>query len=524
MIKIMKKNLLYTFLIPIGLFLLQSCEKRDFIDGKPSPYIAIEDLRSIYKDKDVSLSSDVLSQAEATTGVVISDHQGGNAPKGMVVIQQWRQGTKLHGISLNLGEQAADYSPGDSIIVNIQNKPLKRNGYLYIDGVSKSDIQVVSKVNLFLKRIVTGASAYQRANDYESTLINIVGGEMSPKPVDGDTFAGIKEMLSGADTLLVHTEASAAFASMQVPRNISVQGIFLQEPNRDKVQKISIWPRYASDIQDVSDPDVPEWIGSTPIIITGFCNDPSGGDANYEYIQLRANTDIDFSEVPFSVVVSNNAGTVLHSAGWATGSSKTFKFNLTEGSVKKGDYFYVGGHQKRINGANSTNIADANWIRAIQYGVAAGIGFDGIGNPNDNILANSGNAAGIAVFIGTNISESSVPVDVIFYGGKATASIISEDKTLGYRITNNDHYSQYSEETGELTPFFSMGDGKNDFRFEHHGGVTNTDIGYFFKLGGQFNTETREWEVPRERTLVKLDKTSTLDDIESGEGITELVE
>ncbi|HLS94809.1 MAG TPA: hypothetical protein VK017_04565 [Sphingobacterium sp.] len=515
----MKKNLLYTLLLPICVVLMLSCEKRDFIDGQLSPYIAIEDIRMIHKGEDVQLNAQNLLEAKMTAGVVISDHQAGNAPAGMIVIQQWRQGSKLHGISLKIGADASKYSPGDSVLVHIDNKILKRDGYLYIDNVTAADIEVVGRVDNLMRRIITGAAAYQRPNEFESTIVRVIGGEMHPRPTEGETFSGTKQMLSGADTLLIQTTASASHAAMQVPRNVNVTGIFLQAPGTPS--RISIWPRYTQDIEDVSDPEIPEELGERPIIITGFCNDPSGGDGNYEYIQLMANTDIDFSEIPFSLVTSNNAGTVLHTAGWATGANRTYKFNITEGSVKKGDIFYVGGTNKRINGANSTSIQEANWIKTIAYHTQIG---DGVGNASSNLLANSGNAAGIAVFVGTNVSDKSVPIDVIFYGGTATASVIDVEQGIGYRITNNDHYAQYIQETGELTPFFSMGEGKNDFRFPHHGGVTNTDVGYFFKLGGEFNPTTREWISPRAHTLVHLEKNATLSEIETGEGMTRHIE
>ena len=521
----MKRKLIYALLSPICILLMQSCEKRDFIDGQLSPYIAIEDVRMIHKGEDVTLNAERLLEAKMTTGVVISDHQAGNAPEGMVVIQQWRQGVKLHGISLKIGAEASNYAPGDSILVNVDNKVLRRDGYLYIDNIMPSDIQVVGKTNTIVRRIVTGAAAYQRANEFESTVGPGFGGEMYPRPTEGEIFSGTKQMLSGADTLHIRSNPSSAVANVLVPRNINVAGIFLQAPG--KSSRIEIWPRYTSDIEDVSDPEIPEELGERPIIITGFCNDPSGGDGNYEYIQLMANTDIDFSQIPFSLVTSNNAGTVMHTAGWATGANRTYKFNITEGSVKKGDIFYVGGTNKRINGANSTAIGEANWVKTIAYHNQLG---DGIGNATSNLLANSGNAAGIAVFIGTNISEKSVPIDVIFYGGTATASIIDLEQGLGYRITNNDHYAQYTAE-GDLTPFFSMGEGKNDFRFPHTGYGTCSgctpipeNTGFFYKLGGEFNMNERMWTSPRSSTLTLLLKDASLSAIEDGDGVTKQVE
>src|SRR5690606_24180968 len=111
-------------------------------------------------------------------------------------------------------------------------------------------------------------------------------------------------------------------------------------------------------------------IKKTPIVIAGFLNDAIGTDANYEYIQLLATEDIDFSETPFSVVTTNNAGAStpqgLPTKGWATGGLRTYKFDLTAGFAAKGTYFYVGGTPKKINGANSNSIAEANWI--VSYG------------------------------------------------------------------------------------------------------------------------------------------------------------
>lgn len=505
-------------LIAASMVLFHSCDdkEKNFV-GEPSPYIALEDVRALHKGSTITLNNENLRGASQIYGTVISDHSFGNVPEGTIVLQQYKR-ARLRGITLQVGADAASYLPGDSIVVNVLNKPLVKDGFLTIQDVKVTDIEKISSNNRIIGIPTVARNINTNPENYEGTMVQVVGGQMFPKPQTGEVFKGTKLMIQATDTISVTTLEGADYANMQVPRNITVTGILLGAKHGSSIIN-SIYPRYNKDIVDVSDPDVPEYIGSTPIIITGFCNDPSGGDGNYEYIQLKANTDIDFSEVPFALVTSNNAGKELHTAGWATGAAKTYKFNLTSGTVKKGETFYVGGHRKLINGANSTSIASAKWIRVIETAKFPG---DGFGNPNANILANSGNAGGIAVFVGTNISEQSVPVDVVFFGGTATESVISPDKTLGYRIANTDHYAQYNAETGELTPFFSMGGENqiNDFRFEHHGGVTNTDIGYFFQLGGTFNSTTRKWETPRERTLILLEKNSTIDLIEKGPGAT----
>lgn len=515
----MKKNVIYIFLLPLLMLLMQSCEKRNFLDGTLSPYITIEDVRQIHKGTDIQMTAALLNEAQQTRGVVISDPQLGNVPEGMMIVQQAQPG-KLHGIALKVGDIAANYSVGDSVLVNISNKQLKREGFLYIDAVTAADIEVVANVSRIYRRNLTASAIYQRPNEFEGTYVQIIGGEMFPRPEAGQTFSGVKRMVNGADTLTIRTLPSAPFASLEVPRNINVQGILLGDS--DNAAVMAIWPRTASDILDISDPEIPGDLGAMPLVFTGYCADPQGGDGNYEYIQLRANVDINFAEIPFAVVTTNNAGAnqpnagAPPGAGWATGGARTLKFNLTEGSVKKGEFFYVGGHQKRINGANSTSIAELNWVRAVPYASAGG---DGLGNANSNILANSGNASGMALFVGTNINEATVPIDLVMFGGLGTATIIDSVNNLGYRVANNDHYRPFHVETGQAQPFFSMG--TNQYRIPH---FLPADAGLFIQLGGVFNTSTRTWETARNYNAKQLTKQSPASDLEVGEFVTKQTE
>jgi hypothetical protein len=85
------------------------------------------------------------------------------------------------------------------------------------------------------------------------------------------------------------------------------------------------------------------------VVITGYLVDPAGTDANYEYIQCLATRNIDFAVTNFSVVTTNNAGTSTPinypTTGWATGDLRTYKFDLTSGTVARGEYFYIGGNK-----------------------------------------------------------------------------------------------------------------------------------------------------------------------------------
>lgn len=533
----MKKHFPYLLVLLLLVSLTQSCEKRNFADGTLSPYIALQDVRMIHKGSDITLTKDLMAGAEKVRGIVISDHSTGNAPDGMIVIQQNRANF-THGIAVYAGSIASDYHPGDELIIHVEGKTMKRNGFLYIDGVQQSDIEKTAEGVAVTIRTLTGNVAYQRPDEYESTLVRFFNVQITPEPIAGETFAGTKQFFSGSDILNIHTLSTASFASMEVPRYVNVVGILMPAP--DQEDRLVIWPRYDNELVDVTDTPDASHLGPNPIIITGFCNDPNGNDANHEYIQLKANVDINFEEVSFSVITTNNATNnrpnagEAPGAGWATGGQRTFKFNLTKGVVQKGEYFYVGSGHKLINGANSTNISDAKWIRSFMYSNEGGDGLGDAGTPTGtNILGNSGRVSGIGVFVGTNISETTVPIDAVFYGNTTYLNSLVDAEgtaaTRGYRVPNNDHYRMETEVNGVLTPtpFVRMGPGMNDFIFNHHeycpscaNGPIPTSTGFFFKLGGEFNMTTREWTTARQQTVVLLLPNAQLSEIEEGPGTT----
>jgi hypothetical protein len=236
------------------------------------------------------------------------------------------------------------------------------------------------------------------------------------------------------------------------------------------------------------------FLGWGQIIISGFLANPAGTDGNYEYIQLKATQAIDFSASNYCIVVANNGAATA--SGWAEGGAITYKFNLTSGTVALGGVFYVGGSGKLINGSGSTDISSANWIRTISVANTSG---DGFGSSNSvGVVGNGGsNADGIAVFSGTNITSTSIPIDVIFYGtGVGTALGASS----GYKVCTNDIYSQSSG---------LFGQGSNTTIFNDPSSAN------FVKLSGTFNLTTSAWTTPRTSTSILLTASSQLSDIES---------
>jgi hypothetical protein len=464
--------------------------------GKISPYISIFDIRDIYKGNDVTLTIDNMFGSDKITGVVISDHSGGNLPAGLLIMQDNRRLGQLRGIDIPVGNDATNYVPGDSLIINVNGAVLKKvDGILQLTGIETSDITKVSSGSAIAIPIVKANAILAARDAFESTLLSIarVGFDASYPP--GSTYAGNRIINDGFGNLVLHTEAAATFANNPIPFLANFTGIVF---NKDTVPQL--WPRKLSDITVLS-ATAPK---ISPIIITGYLVDPNGSDANYEYIQLMATKDLNFATSNFSLVTTNNAGastpTGFPAGGWATGGLRTYKIDLTSGTVLKGQYFYVGAN-KNIWGAGSTDISSSKWFSKM-YSTVNG---DGFGTLTSNLLANSGNAAGIAVFDLTGVTEDTIPVDVMFFGG-AGMLYTPGPPARGYKITNNDYYDIINPSTLASQPYFTMGSNTGKLAFP---AATN-----FSRLGGTYNIVTGRWTTARTLTGVPLTATSTVAEIE----------
>lgn len=285
------------------------------------------------------------------------------------------------------------------------------------------------------------------------------------------------------------------------------------------------------------------------ILITGFLSDPRGSDAPaeganatfpnptmggasvhkgpYEYAQFMAMEDIDFSATPYSVVfckiLTTTAGAPT-ADGWAAGGSKTYKFNLTSGTVSKGEFFYVGGTAMVLNGYNTCGIVDissSKWIRTIAYN-NPGATFDGFGNQTGGLMNNYNTANrsvdGIAVFEGTEVDRNSVPMDAVFFGNKIDNSFDAVNQ-YGYLVPDNDFYHSVNPDNGESQPMFGQG---SNTRFIE--GPVNVDGSDYTMLGGELNA-SKQWIRPREATFKLMTPcqgiTYSITDIESGSGVTQ---
>jgi hypothetical protein len=508
----MKKIICYSFCL-LALALLAGCKKGNYPGGQVAPYIAIYDIKNMYKGKDVTLNLNNMFGSNTIAALVVSDHSGGNLPAGFLVVQDERRLSFLRGITLPIGAAAANFVPGDSVHINIEGKVLTRvNGIMQITGVTEADIKKVASGRTIPIKEVTTADMIARPDVFESTLMLVLESGFNPLPAPTDVLSGDKTMNDGYGEITLHTEATASFAGTPASVNANYYGIAFNKLIGDSLAPV-FRCRTANDITPLS-----SVIEIPPIIISGFMSDvvlvPVGNtDANYEYMQFKATKDIDFAVTPYSVVTTNNANastpTGYPANGWATGDIRTYKFNLTTGTVKKDSFFYVGGTAKLINGVSSTSISNAKWITAYNYSTSSGQGF---GTKTTNLLANSGNAFGIAVFEGTTVTVSSRPVDVIFITGGGSL-FTPGPPALGYRITNTDLYRVKHPRTLEDQPFYRQGSNTKFFPYN------TADQGYFNVLGGEYNLALGRWTKVRNQVPVLLTKSSTLQEIEAPAGV-----
>lgn len=293
--------------------------------------------------------------------------------------------------------------------------------------------------------------------------------------------------------------------------------------------------------------DVPRFDGA--ILISGIMPDPRGTDAPatgasatfanptmggasvhagpYEYVQLMALEDIDFSITPYSLVVCNNrTGNGPQENGWAAGGSKTYKFNLTQGRVATGEFFYVGGTAKALNGYNTCGIVDishAKWIRTISYN-NPGVTGDGFGAQTagvmDNFTTTNRTFSGIAIFRGLTVTRNTVPIDAVFFGNK-TDDGYNEISGWGYLIPKNDLYNPVNPDDQSEQRMFMQG---ANTRFFY--GPTGTDISDYAMLGGTLNNK-KQWLQSRTLTSKVMtpcqEMSYSLLDIESGPGVTQFI-
>jgi hypothetical protein len=508
----MKRIKILSFLL-LSLTAFFGCSKQgNYPGGRVSPYISIFDVKDLYKGQDLRLTAGNMYGSTEITAMVVSDHSGGNLPAGLLVVQESRRLSQLRGIAINIGPEAANYVPGDSVTIKIDGGVLKRvDGILQITGIPAGNVTKISSGNTIPVNRVRSSQIVSDPTRYENTLVVLVKAGFNPVAGPNDVLAGDKTLNDGFGDITLHTESTATFANDTPRFNANYYGIVFNSVAADKSLVPKLRVRTRDDIIVLSSSAEVQ-----DIIITGFMPDVEGADGNYEYVQLMATRDINFATTPFSIVVTNNAGSATPTGapanGWATGQQRTYKMNLTSGTAARGTFFYVGGSAKLINGVGSTNIASANWIRSFNYTTTAG---DGFGTATSGLFANSGNASGVAVFAGTTVTATTKPIDVLFVGSSGSVYSAGPPEK-GYLIANTDWYDVKNPITLADQQYFKKG--TNTITMSY----LTSDAGKFNVMGGEYNVTMGRWMKARAQNPVDLSKTSTLSEIE-GDGATKLL-
>jgi hypothetical protein len=184
------------------------------------------------------------------------------------------------------------------------------------------------------------------------------------------------------------------------------------------------------------------------LIISEFMANPPATDSPFEYVEFVATRNIDFTTTPYTVIVTNNGNATTQ--GWLTGGAITYAFQINSGSVAAGNVVYVGGTSMAPTGQK---------LRAINTGITAG---DGLGSAaTGGVIGNGGaNCDGIGVFNLplSAITNSTVPVDAIFFGAGAGTAVVNAGAN-GYQLPVNDMYSGGKlQTTSTLAPDPASGD------------------------------------------------------------------
>lgn len=214
------------------------------------------------------------------------------------------------------------------------------------------------------------------------------------------------------------------------------------------------------------------------LLISEFMANPQGTDSPFEFVELIAASDIDFSLTPYSVVFANGTSAGAP-GGWASGGTISYGFNITSGTVARGDVVYVGGSSMLPTGVK---------LRVIDTGTTPG---DGFGDAAGGVLGNGGSVPdGLAVFASSinNVTPSLTPIDALFFGSSQTGAVF----LTSFQVPNNDTYS---------------GGTMNETRFVGPDpGGNQTIVG-----SGIYNPNTGTWDVARTWGLGDLtDGTSSL--------------
>lgn len=230
---------------------VSACLKEDIspASGTPNDFIALVDVRNIYKGSDVTLSTENMAGASRVTGVVVSDASSGNFPKGTIAIQQTSR-TVTRGIEFYFGDVDVPYKPGDSVSIPVVGTTLGRRNQVLQIRAELSAVKKIAENKTILPTQISLTELNTKFSNYESVLIKLA----NVNAVAGSTtlLGDITLVDFSGQTGILHTEAGASFASQAVPVNASYVGIARSFYIGTDVVKKQLWLIASKDITDQS--------------------------------------------------------------------------------------------------------------------------------------------------------------------------------------------------------------------------------------------------------------------------------
>ena len=166
--------------------------------------ISILDVRNLYGGSPVT--------APDTTkiiGVVISDLVGGNWQPSNLVIQE----SNGSGIVIRFASNH-NFNLGDEVEVDISNQTIEEyNGLLQVNGVPNNNASLLSSGNSISPRVATVDDINTNADDWESTLIQVMNADLS----GGTTYGDFGILLNDATGSISMFSAFSNFAGTAIP-------------------------------------------------------------------------------------------------------------------------------------------------------------------------------------------------------------------------------------------------------------------------------------------------------------------
>lgn len=220
--------------ILICLFILVASCKKDTYTADP---YSLWEVRYQYKGADAQLPPSLI------WGVVTNDNSNGNTPSNYVTVQFADRAIVL------LVDDAKSFQLGDSIKVNVTGHTITRdNGTLAIKDVKADSIQVLAKNKGAKANTNTLSVLKNNGTDFDCSLVTIKGN-VKVKPGDNAAYGGDHYLVSGSDTIILHTEPNASFANNLLPASGTFTGNFYLRTNGAGQLAPQLWIRKLSDVK-----------------------------------------------------------------------------------------------------------------------------------------------------------------------------------------------------------------------------------------------------------------------------------